>query len=127
MTLPLAAAVTVLPAGQASASCVANPFAGTWRSSDDRLSRIDLWQGDDCGLRARPYSTCERDRTRDCAWDVKRVEGPGGNFRFVNYRWNNATEVLQMRLQNRTHMSVWDHTEYTSGRDVTFTVVMNKD
>ena len=125
--LSLAAVLTVTSAKHASASCVASGFAGTWRSSDDRLSRIDVWHGEDCGLRIKAYSTCEHDSTKDCSWGTRRLEGPGGNFRFANYQWNNGSEVLQLRLQDSTHMSVWDHTDYTSEPDVTFTVVMNKD
>ncbi|MGW6688572.1 hypothetical protein [Streptomyces sp. NPDC054961] len=130
LALPLSVAFTLTSAADASASCVASPFAGRWRSSDDRLSRIDMWQGEDCQLYAKAWSTCKADTTRDCSWGSRPSEvqsSPNRNFRFFSYSWNNASEVLQLRLQDKSHMSVWDHTEYTSGKDVSITVPMVKD
>lgn len=128
LTLSLSALMTLTSAKQASALCVASGFAGTWRSSDDRLSRIDIWHGEDCGLYARAWSTCEHDATRDCKWagtkELKATESK--NFRFFYYNWSNADEVLQLRLKDKTHMSVWDHTDYHSGKKVSFTVPMVK-
>ncbi|MGW1768868.1 hypothetical protein ACWCQL_33100 [Streptomyces sp. NPDC002073] len=130
LMLPLSVALTIVSATHASASCVANAYSGRWRSSDDRLSRIDVWSGEDCGLYVKVWSTCESDASRDCSWGSrpKVLEGtPNPNFRFVSYTWNNASEVLHLKLQNSTRMSVWDHTEYHSGREVSFTVWMDKD
>nr|WSX50758.1 hypothetical protein OG409_18515 [Streptomyces sp. NBC_00974] len=126
----LSVVVTLTSAKDASALCVASPFSGRWRSSDNRLSRIDLWQGEDCQLYAKAWSTCEGDATHDCSWGSRSklvTSTPDRNFRFFSYSWNNASEVLQMRLQGKTHMSVWDHTEYNSGKQVSFTAPMVKD
>ncbi|MFJ9812653.1 hypothetical protein ACIRTB_30990 [Streptomyces sp. NPDC101158] len=127
LTLSLSAVITVTSANQAAASCSASPFGGTWRSSDDRLSRIDIWQGDDCHLYARAWSTCKYNASRDCSWGNRRMgDSPSRNFQFVNYSWNNASEVLQLRLQDRSHISVWDHTDYNNGKKVSITVWMYK-
>ncbi|WP_137993341.1 hypothetical protein [Streptomyces vilmorinianum] len=120
--------MTLTSAKDASASCAASPFAGRWRSSDDRLSRIDVWHGQDCRLYAKAWSTCKHDATRDCSWGTKQLEDtPSRNFRFFFYNWNNASEVLQLTLKDRDRLSVWDHIDYTSGKKVSFTVSMVKD
>ncbi|MFD5798315.1 hypothetical protein ACFWIO_33260 [Streptomyces diastatochromogenes] len=129
LTLSLSVTLTLTSAKHASASCAAGGFEGTWRSSDDRLSRIDVWPGEDCRLYAKAWSTCENNSTRDCSWGSRPKElqaTPDRNFRFFSYNWNNADEVLQLTLRDSAHLSVWDHTEYTSGRNVSFTVWMVK-
>ncbi|MET9676064.1 hypothetical protein ABZY68_23670 [Streptomyces sp. NPDC006482] len=127
LTLSLSVLLSLSSAKQASALCVASGFSGTWRSSDDRLSRIDVWHGEDCRLYARAWSTCEHDATRDCRWGNKELQATESrNFRFFSYNWSNANEVLQLRLKDKTHMSVWDHTDYNSGKKVSFTVLMVK-
>jgi hypothetical protein len=129
LTLSLSVTLTVTSAKQASASCVASAsgFGGTWRSSDDRLSRIDVWPGEDCQLYARAWSTCEDNARRDCSWGNKELKAGSQNFRFFYYNWSNANEVLHLRLKDKTHMSVWDHVDYKSGKKTSFTVVMVKD
>ena len=127
LTLSLSVTLTVTSAKQASASCLASVFGGTWRSSDDRLSRIDVWQGEDCQLYARAWSTCEDNARFDCSWGKRKLEFGSQNFRFFYYNWSNANEVLHLRLKDRTHMSVWDHVDYNSGKKTSFTVVMVKD
>ncbi|MFH9086729.1 hypothetical protein [Streptomyces sp. NPDC017673] len=129
LTLFFAVALTLTSAKHASALCVASGFSGTWRSSDDRLSRIDVWPGEDCRLYAKAWSTCPNNATRDCSWDSrsKVLEAtPTRNFRFVSYSWSNASEVLQLRLKDSAHLSVWDHIDFTSGRKDSFTVAMVK-
>ncbi|MFG3349563.1 hypothetical protein ACGF1Z_31455 [Streptomyces sp. NPDC048018] len=127
LTLSLSAVLTVTSATKAAASCVANRFDGTWRSSDDRLSRIDVWQGEDCHLYARAWSTCEQDSSRDCSWGKRKMgESPDPNFQFFYYNWSNADEVLQLRMKDRTHISVWDHTDYHNGKKTSITVPMHK-
>ncbi|MFF5788726.1 hypothetical protein ACFY8P_27640 [Streptomyces sp. NPDC012693] len=127
LTLSLSALVTLTSANQASALCVASGFSGTWRSSDDRLSRIDVWYGEDCTQYAKAWSTCEHNASRDCPWGTKTLRsGDSKNFRFFYYNWNDANEVLHLRLQDRTHMSVWDSTDYHNGKKVSFTVSMVK-
>ncbi|MEU1518401.1 hypothetical protein ABZ490_40725 [Streptomyces sp. NPDC005811] len=93
LTLSLSMVLTVTSTKEAAASCSANRFNGTWRSSDARLKRIDVWQGEDCHLYAN---------------------------------WSNADEVLQLRMQDWYHISVWDSTDYHSGKKVSFTVAMYK-
>ncbi|WP_406065908.1 hypothetical protein OG462_40690 [Streptomyces sp. NBC_01077] len=128
LTLSLSVILSFTSEKRASASCVASGFGGTWRSSDDRLSRIDVWPGEDCNLYARAWSTCKADATRDCSWGNKKLQAtPERNFRFFYYNWSNANEVLHLRLKDKTHMSVWDRTDYTSGRNVTITLLMVKD
>ncbi|MFG2640899.1 hypothetical protein ACGFYP_08015 [Streptomyces sp. NPDC048370] len=127
LTLSLSVVVTLTSATQASASCVASGFGGTWRSSDDRLSRIDVWPGEDCQLYARAWSTCEHDSTRDCSWGNKKLEAtPERNFRICNYTWSNASEVLQLTLKSKTRISVYDLTDYNSGKRVGFRISMYK-
>ncbi|MFJ3926464.1 hypothetical protein [Streptomyces sp. NPDC090022] len=129
LTLSLSATVTLASAGPASALCVANSFTGKWTSSDDRLSRIDVWHGNDCRLYLKAWSTCKNNARRDCPWNYGSTElkgTPERNFRFADFQWNNASEVLQLRLQTKTRMSVWDRTLYNSGKDVRFTVQMTK-
>jgi hypothetical protein len=127
LTLFLSVTLTVTSAKQASASCVASVFGGTWRSSDDRLSRIDVWHGQDCQLYARAWSTCEDNAMLDCPWAKRKLEFGSQTFRFVGYKWSNASEVLHLKLKDKTHMSVWDGITYNSGKKTSFTVVMVKD
>ncbi|MFE1196742.1 hypothetical protein ACFW6E_28910 [Streptomyces olivaceoviridis] len=130
LTLLFTVVLTLTSARHASALCVASGFSGTWRSSDDRLSRIDVWSGEDCRLYARAWSTCPNDTTRDCSWSSRSKvlqATPDRNFRFFSYNWSNASEVLQLTLKDSAHMSVWDHVDYTSGRKDSFTVAMVKD
>ncbi|GGV06404.1 hypothetical protein GCM10010260_49960 [Streptomyces filipinensis] len=130
LALSLSVTLTLTSAKHASALCLASKFAGTWRSSDDRLSRIDVWSGEDCGLYARAWSTCRNDSTRDCSWDSrskKLQDTPDRNFRFFSYNWSNADEVLQLTLKSASNLSAFDHIDYTSGKKVSFTVSMTKD
>jgi hypothetical protein len=127
LTLSLSVTLTVTSAKHASASCVASVFGGTWRSSDDRLSRIDVWHGQDCQLYAKAWSTCEDNTRLDCSWGKKKLQYGSQTFRFIDYNWSNADEVLHLKLKDKTHMSVWDHVEYNSGKKTSFTVVMVKD
>ncbi|MFF7357469.1 MULTISPECIES: hypothetical protein [Streptomyces] len=130
LTLSLSVTLTLASARHASALCIASRFAGTWRSSDDRLSRIDVWSGEDCGLYARAWSTCRSDATRDCSWSSrskKLQDTPDRNFRFFYYNWNNANEVLQLTLKSANNLSVFDHIDWTSGKKESFTVSMTKD
>ncbi|MEV5974306.1 hypothetical protein [Streptomyces sp. NPDC051921] len=53
-------------------------------------------------------------------------DSPDPNFQFVTYNWSNASEVLQLRMQDRTHISVWDHTDFNDGDKESFTVRMTK-
>ncbi|MFD9307659.1 hypothetical protein ACFWCB_34110 [Streptomyces sp. NPDC060048] len=127
LTLSLSVVLTVTSTKEAAASCSANRFNGTWRSSDARLKRIDVWQGEDCHLYARAWSVCKNDSSRICSWGNRRMgDSPEPNFQFVGYNWNNADEVLHLRMQDRSHISVWDSTDYHSGKKVSFTVTMYK-
>ncbi|AKN73609.1 hypothetical protein QR97_31055 [Streptomyces sp. PBH53] len=127
LTLSLSVILTVTSTKEAAASCSANRFNGTWRSSDARLKRIDVWQGGDCHLYARAWSVCEHDSSRICSWGNRRMgDSPEPNFQFVGYNWNNASEVLHLRMQNRSRISVWDSTDYHNGKKVSFTVTMWK-
>ncbi|WP_407841850.1 hypothetical protein ACE1OC_00590 [Streptomyces sp. DSM 116496] len=38
------------------------------RSSDTRLKRINVWQGENCHLYARAWSVCKNDSSRICSW-----------------------------------------------------------
>ncbi|WP_448315359.1 hypothetical protein [Streptomyces sp. CO7] len=129
LLLPVSVTVTLTAAGPASASCAASPFAGRWRSPDPRLSRIDIWHGEDCQLYAKAWSRCEHDASRNCSWGSrgKALQGGGGpSFRFFYYNWSDADEVLQLRLRDGSHISVWDHVDYHSGADDSYTVPMTK-
>ncbi|MFF5705529.1 hypothetical protein ACFY7H_24015 [Streptomyces sp. NPDC012794] len=130
LTLSLSVTVTFVSAEQASALCVANNFSGRWRSSDGRLSRIDVWHGENCQLYAKAWSRCKGDPSRDCSWDRRGKvlqATPDRNFRFFSYEWNDATEVVQLRLKDRSHLAAWDHTDYNSGKKESFWVQMVKD
>jgi hypothetical protein len=130
MLLPVSVVVTLTSASPASASCSASPFTGKWLSSSSRLRRIDVWfGGDDCQLYAKAWSKCKNDPTRVCSWSSrsKALQGGGGpNFRFFYYNWSDSNEVLHLRLQDSTHMSVWDHIDYDSGEKWSTTVPMTK-
>ncbi|WP_157876978.1 hypothetical protein [Streptomyces graminilatus] len=125
LTFSLSVVLTVTSAKEAAASCSANRFDGKWRSSDARLKRIDVWQGDDCHLYAKAWSVCKNDPSFICSWGSRRMgDSPDPNFQFVGYNWSNADEVLHLRMQDWYHISVWDHTEYNNGEQVSFTVPM---
>ncbi|MGW6393876.1 hypothetical protein ACWFR1_26025 [Streptomyces sp. NPDC055103] len=125
LTLSLSVVLTVTSAKEAVASCSASPFNGKWRSSDARLKRIDMWQGEDCHLYVKAWSVCENDSSRICSWGSKRTgDSPEPNFQFVGYNWSNADEVLHLRLKDSSHLSVWDSTDYHNGKKVSFTVTM---
>ncbi|MFF2195361.1 hypothetical protein [Streptomyces sp. NPDC058157] len=127
LALPFSVALTLASAHHASASCAANDFVGKWRSSDSRLKRIDVRPGEDCQLTATAWSTCQDDASKICSWGTKTLEGGGGpNFRFFQYRWNNASEVIQLHLQDSTHLRAWDSTDYNSGSRDSFWVPMTK-
>ncbi|WP_245608005.1 hypothetical protein [Streptomyces hokutonensis] len=127
LTLSLSVVLTVTSTKEAAALCSASRFNGTWRSSDARLKRIDLWQGEDCHLYARAWSVCENDASYICSWGKRRTgDSPEPNFQFVGYNWSNADEVLQLRMQDTSHISVWDSTDYHNGKKVSFTVTMYK-
>ncbi|MEU6931928.1 hypothetical protein [Streptomyces sp. NPDC046385] len=127
LTLSLSVVLSVTSAKEAVASCSANRFDGTWRSSDARLKRIDIWQGEDCHLYARAWSVCENDASRICSWGNRRMgDSPDPNFQFVGYNWSDADEVLQLRMQDTSQISVWDNTDYHSGQNVNFTVPMHR-
>lgn len=129
LTLSLSVVLTVTSAKEAAASCSANRFNGTWRSSDARLKRIDVWQGNDCHLYARAWDVCANDSSHICSWGNRRMgDSPDRNFQFVDYKWTDAEEVLQLWMQDwdRSHISVWDSTDYHSGKKVSFTVSMYK-
>ncbi|MGW7098746.1 hypothetical protein [Streptomyces sp. NPDC054838] len=129
LTLSLSATVTLVSAKHASALCVTNAFSGRWRSSDGRLSRIDVWPGENCQLYAKAWSRCQDNASLDCSWDRRGMElqgTPDRNFRFVSYKWNNANEVVQLHLKDSSHLAAWDHTDYNSGRTDSFWVQMVK-
>lgn len=128
LMLSLSVTLSLTTAGNASAICAASGFEGRWRSSSDRLSRIDVWAGQDCSLHAQAWSTCKYDSTRDCAWGTRRLEStPVRNFRFITYTWSNADEVLQLTLQDWSNLKVYRHKHYHSGEKYAFTVWMVKD
>ncbi|MEU2419679.1 hypothetical protein ABZ619_01240 [Streptomyces sp. NPDC007851] len=129
LTLSLTVVLTLASAKRASALCGTTGFEGTWSSSDGRLSEIDVWPGAGCNLYARAWSTCENDPTSDCSWGTKKLSAtPDPKFRFFYYNWSDADEVLQLTLKNdRTHLSVWDHTDYHSGQKSSIAVSMVKD
>lgn len=127
LTLSLSVTLTVTSAKQASASCAASRFEGTWRSSDDRLSRIDVSPGQDCQLYAKAWSTCEDNARLDCSWGKRKLQAGSPTFKFVEYNWSNASELLHLKLQDKTHMSVRDLIEYNSDKKTSFTVAMVKD
>ncbi|CAM5414082.1 hypothetical protein ACFZBM_38715 [Streptomyces lavendulae] len=130
MTLSLSVTVTFISAKSASALCIANDFSGRWRSSDSRLSRIDVWPGEDCQLYAKAWSRCEGDASRDCSWSRRANElqsTPDRNFRFFTQGWNNATEVVQLHLKSKSRLAAWDSTDYNSGKRDSFWVQMVKD
>lgn len=127
LTLSLSVVLTVTSTNEAAALCSASRFNGTWRSSDARLKRIDVWQGEDCHLYARAWSVCESDSSYICSWGNRRMgDSPEPNFQFVGYNWSNADEVLQLRMRDMSHISVWDSTDYHIGKKVSFTVTMYK-
>ncbi|MGW7819967.1 hypothetical protein ACWGLF_17885 [Streptomyces puniciscabiei] len=132
-TLSLSVMLTVTSATHASALCAATGFEGTWISTDDRLSRIDVWLGggEGCHLFAKAWHTCPNDPTSDCPLSKNNKElheTPQRNFKFFYYNFSDRNQVLQLRLQtNRTDMSVWDHVDFHDGRQDSFTVLMTKD
>ncbi|WP_208903851.1 hypothetical protein [Streptomyces incarnatus] len=130
LTLSLSVVLTVTSTKEAAALCSASRFNGTWRSSDARLKRIDVWQGGEefgCHLYAKAWSVCENDSSYICSWGSRRMgDSPEPNFQFVGYNWSNADEVLQLRMQDGSHISVWDSTDYHDGKNVSFTVAMYK-
>ncbi|MFE9558358.1 hypothetical protein ACFYMW_31575 [Streptomyces sp. NPDC006692] len=127
LTLSLSVVLTVTSTEEAAALCSASRFNGMWSSSDARLERIDVWQGEDCHLYARAWSVCENDSSHICSWGNRRTgDSPDPNFQFVGYNWSNADEVLQLRMKDTSHISVWDSTDYHNGSKVSFTVPMYK-
>ncbi|MGW5420511.1 hypothetical protein [Streptomyces sp. NPDC003943] len=127
LTLSLSAVITVTSAKDAAALCSANRFNGKWRSSDPRLKRIDVWQGEDCHLYARAWSVCEHDKSLICSWGNRRMgDSPDPNFQFFYYNWSNANEVLQLRMKDTSHISVWDRTDFNDGTNQTISVTMYK-
>ncbi|MER7516580.1 hypothetical protein [Streptomyces sp. NPDC126499] len=127
LTLGLSAVMTVTSSKDAAALCSADRFNGKWRSSDPRLKRIDIWQGEDCRLYARAWSVCEHDKSRICSWGTRRMgDSPEPNFRFFYYNWSNANEVLHLRMKDRSHISVWDRTDFHDGTKQTISVTMYK-
>ncbi|MEU3408093.1 hypothetical protein ABZ766_29665 [Streptomyces sp. NPDC006670] len=128
LTLSFAVTLTLASSHHASASCAANSYTGQWRSTDGRLKRIDVRPGgDDCQLYATAWSTCQNDASRICSWGARQLQGsPDPNFRFFSYQWNNASEVIQLHLQDGSHLRAWDSTDYNSGSRDSFWVSMTK-
>ncbi|MFB7866162.1 MULTISPECIES: hypothetical protein [unclassified Streptomyces] len=127
LTLSLSAVITVTSAKEAAASCSADRFNGKWRSSDSRLKRIDIWQGEDCHLYAKAWSVCKHDKSRICSWGARRMgDSPDRNFQFFYYNWSNANEVLHLRMLDSSHISVWDRTDFHDGTKQTISVTMYK-
>ncbi|MFE5791139.1 hypothetical protein ACFQ8C_01050 [Streptomyces sp. NPDC056503] len=127
LTFSLSVVLTVTSAKEAAASCSASQFNGKWLSSHWRLKRIDVWQGGDCHLYAKAWFACENDSAHICSWGGRRTgDSPDRNFQFVTYNWSDSNEVLQLRMQDRSHISVWDGITYHNGKKVSFTIPMYK-
>lgn len=130
LTLSLAVTFTLTSAKQAAACLSASKLPGKWYSSNDRLSRIDVWVSDSCGLYMRAYSTCDYDATKDCPWDGGRSKklSPSryvADAQYAKYTWNNASEQLRL-ARDSAHLSVQDIIKWNSGKEENFTVRMNK-
>ncbi|MFF3405221.1 hypothetical protein ACFYW8_03190 [Streptomyces sp. NPDC002742] len=130
LTLSLSVTFTLTSAKQAAACLATSNLPGKWYSSNDRLSRIDVWVSDSCGLYIRAYSTCDYDATKDCPWDGGRSKklSPSryvAGAQYAKYTWNNASEQLRLARES-AYLSVQDHIEWKSGKIENFTVRMSK-
>ncbi|QIY93185.2 hypothetical protein HEP87_01950 [Streptomyces sp. S1D4-11] len=130
LTLSLSVTFMLASAKQAAACLTTSKLPGTWHSSDDRLSRIDVSVSESCGLYFRAYSTCDYDATKDCPWDGGRTKklSPSryvAGAQYAKYTWNNASEQLRLTRES-TYLSVQDYIEWKSGKIENFTVRMFK-
>ncbi|MEU7060717.1 hypothetical protein [Streptomyces sp. NPDC046197] len=130
LTLSLSVTFMLTSAKQAAACLTTSKLPGTWHSSNDRLSRIDVFVSESCGLSIRAYSTCDYDATKDCPWDGGRTKklSPSryvAGAQYATYTWNNASEQLRMTRKS-TYVSVEDYIKWKSGKTENFTVSMSK-
>ncbi|MFI1533254.1 hypothetical protein [Streptomyces anandii] len=129
-TVALSGTLTLTSATGASALCSSTGCEGNWRSKpvDSRLTSIDVWPGGGCHLYAEAWRRCEKDPTMECSLGSRELQAtPAKNFRFFYYNWSDRNQVLQVTLRtDKAHLSIWDHTDFNDGRQVSFTVLMVK-
>lgn len=53
-------------------------------------------------------------------------DSPDPNFQFFSYNWSNANEVLQLRMKDTSHISVWDPTDFNDGTNQIISLTMYK-
>ena len=130
---PIVAAVSVVSAGTASASCRSNPIeGGVYRSSNDDLSRVDLsYAQTGCTLLVEAYATCDDDPTSDCSWGTQEkfhsVRDNPGILGYAYHEWNNAYESVSILSAGPDAITVTSYTAWDDGTTRLFDLTLTKD